>query len=649
MLASIPLLQILRKMPSYFLRKDIQIIEGNPLNLAAWDYAKRKHNYRQFCLEMSKSFMGKSVEVRLRDSTAGAVRLALSFLRPFIHNTVQNNFEGATSYLRTLALAISEWPGGWWVKDHPEVRQIIEVMVLAVAEELKDKNTAAKDEEILRLQLVIGGLEKAIEIQQRPTIFAESTEFDSDGELEIELEESDDPTLVNLPGAPPPSPPHRREPLPMSVAIPPKISISFQTPITPPESPGNSIFSPNVAVPFSDIIYTSKSSPEQPSAKEGGVHDHAVYFIELPAAAASDEPASPPPTPLAGSPILSPAKLPTILEADFVPEEDSDHEVDDRDEIREDAGSAKLTGERDYDQSNEERQNQDDLPILEVPSVDQAERHSQSMDDQEQQKGETELEINSHIEQDYFSQLSAVQPWIAIHQLGSPLSSRRSSIVSVETLCDPIEFPSKRLSFATTSDSFEFVPIMRSAAMSSRTVSFSEFSPPIPSLVPLQPEAKTETQPPSPNKLVQSQSSDLSDSITRSSSSSSNSSTVSNDVILPLITPLPPSPAFSFDSLPSSISHSSSSSFSTPATPVVPLSENPSTESFDVFIPPKPPIGLLAPLLDQEEEQHIVRRRRSRPGVVSETASYIVTGFLFGAFITIFLFSTQRKTLLYVT
>jgi hypothetical protein len=34
---------------------------------------------------------------------------------------------------------------------------------------------------------------------------------------------------------------------------------------------------------------------------------------------------------------------------------------------------------------------------------------------------------------------------------------------------------------------------------------------------------------------------------------------------------------------------------------------------------------------------------------VVETASYIVTGFLVGAFITLFLFSTQRRTLLYLT
>ncbi len=137
----------------------------------------------------------------------------------------------------------------------------------------------------------------------------------------------------------------------------------------------------------------------------------------MPAAAASDEPASPPPTPPAGTPILSPAKLSTILEADLVPEEDDVHEVGDRDAIREDAGSAKLTGEQDYGQSNAEIQYQHDLPI----PVSHVEDHAQSLEGHEQQGDEVEHDSDSHDEHDQFDQLSAVPPWMAIHQLGSPL------------------------------------------------------------------------------------------------------------------------------------------------------------------------------------------------------------------------------------
>lgn len=48
--------------------------------------------------------------------------------------------------------------------------------------------------------------------------------------------------------------------------------------------------------------------------------------------------------------------------------------------------------------------------------------------------------------------------------------------------------------------------------------------------------------------------------------------------------------------------------------------------------------------LDDEDEEEL---RRSP--VLVETAGFIVTGFLIGAFITLFLVSTQRRTLIYLT
>jgi len=63
------------------------------------------------------------------------------------------------------------------------------------------------------------------------------------------------------------------------------------------------------------------------------------------------------------------------------------------------------------------------------------------------------------------------------------------------------------------------------------------------------------------------------------------------------------------------------------------------------FLPPKEGISLLAPIEQEEEEADI----SAAAALVTDTASYLVTGFLVGAVITLFLFSTQRRALLYVT
>src|SRR5260221_3199407 len=181
-LASIPLLHILRKLPSYFLRKDIQLIDGNPLDQVAWNYMSRKLGYHQFCREVSTLFLNRPEDVKLRDSTAGAVRLALSFLRPFFHNIVQDDFDIAISYLRSLAISISEWPADGWVKNYPEVRQIVDSMALALGEELREKYAIQHRAEITRLQLVIDGLEQGMRAtkDQLPVFSVDDVDVDSD-------------------------------------------------------------------------------------------------------------------------------------------------------------------------------------------------------------------------------------------------------------------------------------------------------------------------------------------------------------------------------------------------------------------------------------------------------------------------------------
>jgi hypothetical protein len=74
----------------------------------------------------------------------------------------------------------------------------------------------------------------------------------------------------------------------------------------------------------------------------------------------------------------------------------------------------------------------------------------------------------------------------------------------------------------------------------------------------------------------------------------------------------------------------------------------------DLFFPPRPTASLItrthhlneALALDLEDEDE---EELGRSPVLVETAGFLVTGFLIGAFITLLLVSTQRRTLIYLT
>jgi hypothetical protein len=289
-LASIPLLHILRKLPSYFLRKDVQLIDGNPLDQVAWNYTSRKLGYHQFCREVSTLFLNRPEDIKLRDSTAGAVRLALSFLRPFFHNVVQEDFDIAISYLRNLAISISEWPADGWVRNYREVRQIVDSMALALGEELREKYAMQHGAEITRLRLVIDGLEQSMKAK-KDQVPAVSMEADSDDDFEVEFGDTD-PTLVALePETKESKLPGRRPSLKMSITVLPRIPVSFQTPITPPESPRNSLLFPTLTVPLSDVVSTRFSFKPM--------------YEEPEPSASSEKPTSPPLTPPLRLPVFS--------------------------------------------------------------------------------------------------------------------------------------------------------------------------------------------------------------------------------------------------------------------------------------------------------------------------------------------------------
>jgi len=159
--ASIPLLQIIGRLPSYFLNPDTSDSKDAPLlGRLAWDYTRKKSSYRQFCQEMSDRFLRMPLEKRLRDTTAGSVRLALCLLRPHIHKHISGDFTSATTHVCDLSYIIAIWPGKWWVREHPEIKDLIRCMVHIVAEEMREakRNQALTD--ATRMQDIVGGLEQ---------------------------------------------------------------------------------------------------------------------------------------------------------------------------------------------------------------------------------------------------------------------------------------------------------------------------------------------------------------------------------------------------------------------------------------------------------------------------------------------------------
>jgi hypothetical protein len=546
-LASIPILQILQKMPSYFLRKDIQILNGNPLDQVTWDYSKQKSSYRRFCQHVSDSFFSRPAEVRLRDCTAGAVRLALTFLRPFFHRVVQEDFDIAISYLRTYALAISQWPSQTWVNDHPEVYEVVDSMVLALGEELREKYRHQQQEEISRLQVIIDGLQYAIKTQDSRTV--NDVEVDFDGDFEIEYE-SDEPTLVTMD-----APNVRKRPsLEMSIAALPRVPILFQTPITPPDSPSRPFFAPTVVLPTSNAIMRNS------------IPKFVLYSQNGDGPELSEESSLSPPTRSSPPPILSSPSVHRL--AKFEASADVSFDTDEN-KLREHAASHVSTVEQ-------------------QPSVNQS----------------STVELEAHYDEDEDESLSGSHSmqWNPPAP-SSTLSSRRSSIVSNDTLCETSEFPSKRFSIASyNSDSiFDSIPI----EIPSRSASFSD------------PWSIT------PGLGVSTVQTPLSK-------------------MDPSILPLPPSPS-SFaasDSTPPS-------SLSSPSIPEMPLAADLQSNPSQIF-PPKRN-GLIGPLPMTQDAELEGDEDNRRSTTVVETASYIVTGFLVGAFITLFLFSTQRRTLIYLT
>jgi len=163
-LASIPLLSLIDKLPSYFLCQDRDPKSlPSSLDALSWDTMERKTSFRRFCQDMSDQFLRLSPEHRLRDATGGSVRLAMAFLRPWFHTVVAKDLSDATDKACTLAFMIAQWPAQWWSRDHLEMWAVIRSLVQAVAEEVREKQKVVVDQEVRRLQDVVSDLERTAE------------------------------------------------------------------------------------------------------------------------------------------------------------------------------------------------------------------------------------------------------------------------------------------------------------------------------------------------------------------------------------------------------------------------------------------------------------------------------------------------------
>ena len=158
-LASIPLLSILRHLPSYFLKPGFNGINAkNPLVGLGWDYTEKKLSYRQFCRDMSNRFHCLGTEARLADSTTGSLALSLAFLRPWFHQTAGVDADLSVRTLSNLAFLIAQWPGHGWTSEHPEIYSLTYAMAVTLCQELREEHKHQDQEEVSRLQGIVNEL-----------------------------------------------------------------------------------------------------------------------------------------------------------------------------------------------------------------------------------------------------------------------------------------------------------------------------------------------------------------------------------------------------------------------------------------------------------------------------------------------------------
>lgn len=151
--SSIPLLKLLEKLPSYLTTSETE--KSSPFDRLSWNYTQRKQSFELFCKDAAERFLKMPVEKRLRDTTTSAVRLSLSFLRPWLHRVSLGDVDAAQTALTNLAIVVGRWPGQLWVRDHSEVAELCKTMVEIVLEEMRESLKTQKAADAEKMQDIV--------------------------------------------------------------------------------------------------------------------------------------------------------------------------------------------------------------------------------------------------------------------------------------------------------------------------------------------------------------------------------------------------------------------------------------------------------------------------------------------------------------
>ena len=151
--SSIPLSKLLEKLPSYLTTSETD--KSSPFDRLSWDYTQRKQSFELFCKDAAERFLKMPTETRLRDTTTSAVRLSLSFLRPWLHRISLDDVDSAQTALTNLAIVVGRWPGQLWVRNHSEVAELCAAMVEIVLEEMRESQKTQKTADAEKMQGIV--------------------------------------------------------------------------------------------------------------------------------------------------------------------------------------------------------------------------------------------------------------------------------------------------------------------------------------------------------------------------------------------------------------------------------------------------------------------------------------------------------------
>ncbi|EJD01953.1 uncharacterized protein FOMMEDRAFT_32739, partial [Fomitiporia mediterranea MF3/22] len=111
--ASIPLTQILPKLPSYFFQDDVSKSDISSSSSSA--SVPRHTSHADFCKRLSAVFAKRPEADQLRDATTSAVGLAELLIEPWFRaRCAEAARREAAAVLSELSLYLAHWPAEWW-------------------------------------------------------------------------------------------------------------------------------------------------------------------------------------------------------------------------------------------------------------------------------------------------------------------------------------------------------------------------------------------------------------------------------------------------------------------------------------------------------------------------------------------------------